>query len=158
MELVEFAYPEGAKIVPTQELPRYEEAWIPESKLTKYALNTDHPKGRSHARLFRSELGIELQHWHFLYDQILERFPESQAILHKESEYGLEWEVPILVTGRNEAIRWVTTGWIVEYAITKPRLTTAYLERSRPNKELRSLESRFPDCPTKHPAPEHLGI
>jgi len=38
-------------------LPRATEAVIPADKLVDYALNTEHPRGRHKARVFRSALG-----------------------------------------------------------------------------------------------------
>ncbi len=158
MALAEFTHSEAVQTVSTQELPGWEEAWIPELKLRDYVLSSTHEVGRHKARVFRSELGIEREHWCFLHDQILDGFPEAQATFREETEFGLMWKVPILVTGRNEAERWVTTGWIVEYRDLRPKLTTAYLQRSRPNEELRSLEAGFQRVTLSRSAPETRGI
>ena len=158
MEVAEFAHPEAVQTVSTQELPGWEDAWIPKLKLSDYVLSETHEVGRHKARVFRSELGIEREQWRFLHDQILDGFPEAQATFHEETEFGLKWEVPILVTGRNEAERWVTTGWIVEYRDLRPKLATAYLRRSRPNEELRSLEARLQRVNLRRSVPEPRGI
>lgn len=134
---------QGIETISTRELPGWEDAWIPETKLTDYILNPASERGQHKAHLFQTELGIEQQHWRFLHDQLLGGFSEGHAAFHGESEYGTRWTVPILVTGCNEAVRWVTTGWIVQYSDPRPKLTTAYLKRSPINKELRLLESRF---------------
>ncbi len=143
MEFVEFAHSEASQTVSTQELPGWEQAWIPESKLKDYVLSETHEVGQHKARVFRSELGIEGEHWQVLHDQILDAFPEAQATFRQETEFGLTWEVPILVIGRNEVERWVTTGWIVEFRDRRPKLTTAYLQQSRLNEELQLLEAGF---------------
>ena len=62
-------------VLPTTALPGWEEAWIPVSKLTEYALSPTHKDGQHKANIFREQLGIEGQHWRFLHDQLLEGFP-----------------------------------------------------------------------------------
>lgn len=151
MEFIESAHHEAFQTISTQELPGWEEACVPEEKLTKYALNPTSEDGRHKARMFKAQLGIELKHWRFLRDQLLEGFPEAQATFHRESEYGLQWEVPILVAGCNETVRWVTTGWIVQYRDPRPRLTSAYPEHSRRNKELRQLDGLVSYAPMARP-------
>jgi hypothetical protein len=143
MAFVKFVPTEGTRTIPTQELPGWEEAWIPKAKLVDYALNALHEEGQHKAHMFRVELGIEQQDWQFLRDQILGGFPGAEATFREENAYGLTWEVPILIVGQNEAVRWVTTGWIVEYRHPRPKLTTAYLKQSEPNKGLRLLESQL---------------
>ena len=158
MEFVEFTPSEAVQTISTQELPGWEEAWIPELKLTDYVLSSTHEVGRHKARVFRSELGIEREHWNFLHDQILDGFPEAQATFREETEFGFTWEVPILVTGRNEAERWVTTGWIIEYRDPRPKLTTAYVRQSRLNEKLRSLEAGFQRVTLRRSAPGTRSI
>jgi Domain of unknown function (DUF6883) len=124
-------------------LPSWEEAWIPRSTLTEYSLCLEHEKGRDKARMFYDQLGLEVQDWRLLYDQLLEGFPESQATFYTNEGFGPCWTVPIVVVGCIEAVRWITTGWIVEYADPRPKLTTAYPEKSRRNRELRRLDGRL---------------
>jgi hypothetical protein len=125
-----------AASVAVERLPGYEEAVVPPEKLCGYALNFEHETGRHKARVFKGALGIEQQDWRYLHDQIIEGLPESEAILHhetiRETVRWQNWTVPILVAGRNSHSGYVKTVWTIRADDRKPKLTTAYVERSTP--------------------------
>lgn len=123
-------------------LPGWEHAWIPEEKLKDYALNLESEKGHDKAYLFETELAIDRENWRYLSDRLLEGLPEAGAIFKEESCWGPKWTVPILVEGLNRRVRCVTTGWIIDLQDSRPRLTSAYIQTDRHNKELRLLDGR----------------
>jgi Domain of unknown function (DUF6883) len=139
--LVEFEVVGGT--IATTQLPNWDEAWAPRTTLTNYALSTAHDEGQHKATMFQLELGFEAADWRLLRDQLLEGFPEVKATFYTNKGFGPCWTVSIVVVGPKEAVRWITTGWIVEYRDPRPKLTTLYPERSKRNKELRRLDGRL---------------
>lgn len=134
------AHIQPVKAVMVERLPGYEGAVIPREKLRGYVLNPKSDRGQHKARLFAKELGLEQGDWRYLKVQIGEGLPESEAVLidpdHKG--YGQEWEVAVLVLGRNRCVRYVSTKWLVP-AKGPTRFITAWPERSQRNRELQAL-------------------
>jgi hypothetical protein len=117
-------------------LPFVERAWIPEEKLTQYALNPHHEVGGSKAQLFENRFGIVRADWEFLRDQILDALPclpacRVQTIAPKRwhdagrTRHGIECEVHVPIVGRNRRHGQIPTGWMLDGALA-PRLTTAW--------------------------------
>jgi hypothetical protein len=122
-------------------LPYLEAATIDPAKLRDYALNPEHGKGGHKAVVFARALDIHREHWRHLYDEILQKLPESDATrCEPDTPWGPRWEVPILVKGRNARYRYVVTGWLTPWR-SSPHLTTAYVEKSRRNRELEAGET-----------------
>jgi len=110
-------------------VPFASDADIDPYKLTRYALRPDIEPGK--ARGFRRLLGITLDDWHYLSEQLLSQLPESEAThVCLDDPSFMEFSVPILVVGRNGKSRVVKTGWGVDANHT-PWLITAYATRKR---------------------------
>ena len=90
--------------------------------------------------MFASALGLQREDWSYLRDEIRRKLPNSDATRVRDSDWGPEWEVPILVQGRNTNRRYVVTSWISEWGTRPPRLTSCYLEKSSRNRALRARE------------------
>ncbi len=114
-------------------LPNYDKAIIPAEKLRDYALNSDHQgDGRHKARVFKSMLGFERQHWEHLSNLIRARLPEYPALRKATTAYGEEWVVYIPVVGLNGNLAVVTTGWMfLRTDPDAPRLTTCLIQTER---------------------------
>lgn len=103
-------------------LGNFEKAYVPEAKI-HYALR--HPgKGRPFAALGYSE---EAGNWESLRDAILEGLPNYPAIVDKQDQYGITYEVVIAVGGPAGKEAPVKTYWIREWGEEHPRLITLYI-------------------------------
>jgi len=122
-------------------LPNYEKAVIPAEKLRDYALNPDHSGGGSDkARVFKSVLGFEKQHWERLSSIIRARLPEYPALKKRTTAYGEEWVVYIPVVGLNGNLAVVTTGWIYLWAEPDtPRMTNCWIQTRKQKKLKKQL-------------------
>jgi hypothetical protein len=109
-------------------LPSYRYARIPPAKIEDYMLSTEQGDGKAYR--FRNEFGIERRHAGYLREQIVEGLTEAPAIFHRESKQGIHWEVPVLVTGHNAHVGYVTTGWIIRPGDPRPHLVTGRVSES----------------------------
>ena len=108
-------------------LPRATEAIIPREKLTAYALDPEHLRGRHKARVFGSALGINQADWRYLRDAILAALPDAAVRSTRITPFGVAYEVIVTVDGLNGASLPVVTTWIVEGGAS-PRLTSAWVD------------------------------
>ncbi|QJB56884.1 DUF6883 domain-containing protein [Pseudodesulfovibrio sp. zrk46] len=102
-------------------------AYIDPQKLTGYALNPSHPKGKDKARVFESALGFNQANANSLLQQIQEGVKNNIAISGKVNEYGSRFTVDIPVTGP-KGTGVVRTGWIYEPGSNVPKLTTLFVK------------------------------
>lgn len=109
-------------------IPNVEEAFINPDKLTKYALNPDHPVGANKARVFESALGYNLSNSDDLMKQVFEKLPMCDAVPGTVDVYGARYTVDIPITGPNGNTANVRTGWIIKAGSSIPELTTLYVK------------------------------
>ena len=106
-------------------LPNYEQAIIPEAKLTEYLLSETHPEGKEKAAFFQ-RFGFSTEEWEALANALRGHAIQHEVVKMVESKYGqrfvIEGELQT-PDGRNPAIRSV---WFVEWDQDTPRLVTAY--------------------------------
>ena len=102
-------------------------AKIPDEKLTGYALNMEHPKGKEKAKAFRDALGYTKDNYADLKAKILESFNENELVYKKESAYGKLYEQIMKITRPNGKTANVLTAWIKEDDKSEPRLTSVYV-------------------------------
>ena len=105
-----------------------EEAFINPDKLTKYALNPNHPVGANKARVFESALGYNLSNSDDLMKQVFEKLPMCDAVPGTVDVYGARYTVDIPITGPNGNTANVRTGWIIKAGSSIPELTTLYVK------------------------------
>jgi hypothetical protein len=74
--------------------------------------------------VFASALGIGRDDWRHLHDQLLTGLRDAPVRRSRISEYGVHYEVVILVEGLNGKCLPVMTGWLLA-AGGVPRLVTA---------------------------------
>lgn len=109
-------------------LPGFDKAVIQPGKLVDYALNPDHPKGGSKARVFAAALGFTRENWPDLAAAILAALQHHPAVEREIKPYGREFAVDLSITGpAGSAI--VRTGWMIDNGSDVPRLTTIYVSR-----------------------------
>lgn len=107
-------------------LPRYQEAVIPKSKFTQYALNPD--KDPDKARAFKSALGYTLDNADDLIKQINAKLPEYEAVSKGDRGWGMTYEVVMDITGPNGKTAKVLTAWIDDKNNGEMRLTTVHVD------------------------------
>ena len=100
---------------------------MPEDKLRRYALDPGHRTGAHKARVFGSALGLSATDWRYLRAQILERVVDSPVTaIRPKPPYGVEYEVRVMIEGRNGENHPVITGWLVPED-GRPRSSRTYL-------------------------------
>jgi hypothetical protein len=105
-----------------------DKAIIPSDKLTRYALDPNHPRGGDKARVFKAALGYDQSSYGGLDKQIRVGIQREHAEPGASNEYGSQFSVDIPVTGpAGSAI--VRTGWIYDKSSDVPRLTTAFVKK-----------------------------
>jgi hypothetical protein len=109
------------------QLPRATEAIVPPEKLTRYALDPSHQRGRHKARVFASALGIRADDWRYLRDQILESVRGAPVKATRITPFGVAYEVVVEVEGLNGATAPVMTTWIVQEG-EPPHLTSTWVD------------------------------
>lgn len=109
-------------------LPNAENAIIDPKKLTEYALNPDHPKGKNKAKVFESALGYNRSNADDLINQIYEKLPSCEAELGKLDEFGQRYTIDIPITGPNGNTVNVRTGWIIKTDSDIPNMTTLFVK------------------------------
>jgi hypothetical protein len=107
------------------QLPYAEHAYIDRRKLTEFALN---PEKSEKARGFAVVLGLGLEDWRELYDQIIERVPSSPLVsIRLETRTGWpEFEVEVPIDGHEGRAAPIRTGWMVDER-HEPWLVTTYV-------------------------------
>lgn len=104
-------------------------AKVPDEKLTRYALNPNHPIGKAKADAFRESLGYTQENYEDLKAKILECFNENELVYKQEDKYGKRYEQIMKITGPNGKTANVLTAWIKEDDDSEPRLTSVYVTR-----------------------------
>lgn len=105
--------------------PQEEQLEIPVGKLLKYALNTDHPKGKHKAKLFSDLLCIHSEHWRFLAYQLAAALPNADLENVRVTEHGIQFSALLQVVGLNDQICTIETGWIIRSS-GPAQLATSY--------------------------------
>lgn len=107
-------------------LPRYENAVIPKSKFTQYALNPD--KDPNKTRAFEKALGYTMDNADELIKQIHEKLSEYKAVEKGDRGWGMTYEVVMDITGPNGKTAKVLTAWIDDKNNGEMRLTTVHVD------------------------------
>ncbi|MFM9970018.1 MAG: DUF6883 domain-containing protein [Burkholderiales bacterium] len=105
-------------------LPNIENASIDLTKLTGYALNTDHPEGRHKARVFLSALGITAADGEWLASAVFAGLRRSEAKLQSTTNWGAIYRVDMDIV-RGQRCAKVRTGWLCTVEVA--RLATCYV-------------------------------
>jgi hypothetical protein len=106
-------------------LPNYENAYVPESKLTGYLLSDTHAVGKAKAKYFRSLGYAETNVDQLRYDILM--IAKSNEITNKfETSFGLKYTIDGQLSAPNGSIVRITMVWVVEPPDDRPRFVTAY--------------------------------
>lgn len=111
-------------------LPRIEQAVLPVSKFTDYALN---PARQPHKALaFKLALGYDLSNYEKLIDNIKRNIGKFPAKAKQNKGFGDVYEVMLTLTGESGKTANVLTGWIDDINNNEMRLTSVYvIEKGR---------------------------
>ncbi len=107
-------------------LPNPGFAVVDPRKIAEYALNEDHPRGRSKARVFKSALGITVLQSSVLIDAIRKAVTVEPAQPGERDAFGARYllDFHMVHGGRSATVR---TCWIVRTGEDFPRLTSCYV-------------------------------
>ncbi|HEY8454838.1 MAG TPA: hypothetical protein VIL34_04550 [Actinopolymorphaceae bacterium] len=105
--------------------PDFDNAEFDDRKLTEYALNPNHPKGKHKYRVINSATGLGPDDAQDVKRQILEKVKDGELVKGKVDQYGTRWNVDVPITGPKGTIT-VRTAWIVD-SNGKTRLVTISL-------------------------------
>ena len=108
-------------------LPNGDRAVVDEGKLTGYCLNLEHSHGGPKARVFRSFLGLTVEHAAVLQEALLEAAARDEAEPRLEDQHGRRFEVKFMMQGPNGNSAEITSGWIMDAGEDFPRLTSCYI-------------------------------
>ena len=130
-ELIRAEMPLGSKECLNDQgiLKNADKAVLDDNKFTKYALNTEHERGKEKAKVFESELGYTLNNWGDLKDKILNGLKSNKAKPRPSNQYGNSFRVDMNiegVEGKTGKVRTVRTSWIVKEGI--PNLVTLFVD------------------------------
>ena len=65
-------------------LPNYEQAVLPERKITAYLLSSTHPDGRDKEKFFTA-FGFSVEHWEILKDTLLRHIVDNEVAKIEDS-------------------------------------------------------------------------
>lgn len=104
---------------------------IPEAKLTKYALNMDHPKGREKAIAFKEALGFTEEDSREIMSQVYRWVGEHEPMFRDSGKYGDSYTTDMTMIGKNGKAARVLVGWMKEPGRDKMKLTTIYVAKRK---------------------------
>lgn len=100
---------------------------IPEAKLTGYALNMNHAKGKDKAIAFREALGFTSDDAPEIMRRVYQWVGLHEPTFRESTPYGDTYFADIPMLGKNGKVANVRTGWILDRGATKMRLTSIYV-------------------------------
>ena len=113
---------------PSELLPKYDFAAIPDEKVSGYALNMEHPVGRNKAIVFQKVLGYNIDNQDDLLRQVRYGLRRYRATEKPPTQYGRPFEVAMMVRGANGRYAPVKTAWQIDVGSDTPRLITIYVD------------------------------
>lgn len=107
--------------------PGAEQVIVDIEKLRDYCLNSNHPRGKHKAKVFRSVLGFTESDAAELKAEIENQVRANPCEIGKKDQYGQRYTVEIaIVREGSKAI--VLTAWILKQNEDTPRLTSCYVK------------------------------
>lgn len=109
-------------------LPAFDKAIIPDSKITGYVLNKNHPVGKNKAIAFVKYLGYTVEDKDQLVSDLRVGIGRYKCAIRAKTKYGQPYKVTMVIKGINGKYARVKTGWIINNGTAIPRLITAYVD------------------------------
>ncbi|NJP09740.1 MAG: hypothetical protein HC866_09835 [Leptolyngbyaceae cyanobacterium RU_5_1] len=107
-------------------LPNGELAIIPIEKLLGYCLNSEHPRGKHKARVFKSTLGITPDNVDQLYQLVQQAAVGGEVVQERSTEFGQEFKLDWTIPGV-DGIQ-LRTIWIIAQDTSEPQLVSAFIK------------------------------
>ena len=107
-------------------LPNYQQAEIPDEKISGYFLNPLHERGKHKARIFRQIFGITADNGELLKAEILKNLQKCEITNIHENSHGTIYTVPLKICIFEREAE-IITAWIIHYNTTIPKLITCYV-------------------------------
>lgn len=104
---------------------------IPEAKLTGYAFNMNHAKGKDKAIAFREALGFTSDDAPEIMRQVYRWVGAHEPIYSHTDQFGDRLTTDMMMTGKNGKTAKVTVGWIKEPGADKMRMTSIYVSKRK---------------------------
>lgn len=104
---------------------------IPEAKLTGYALNMNHAKGKDKAIAFREALGFTSDDAPEIMRQVYRWVGAHEPIYSHTDQFGDRLTTDMMMIGKNGKTAKVTVGWIKEPGADKMRMTSIYVSKRK---------------------------
>lgn len=106
-------------------LPNYEQAIVPQEKITEYLLSLTHPDGKSKAKFFL-KFGFNVDSWEIMATALINHAADYELTKIESSPFGTRYVVEgrvITPDGRNPEVRSV---WFISTGDDIPRLISTY--------------------------------
>jgi hypothetical protein len=111
--------------------PDFARAEMDPQKITDYAMNPDHPRGREKYRVIHSATGLDTGDAALVEEQIRDGVRGGTPIIGKSDQFGQRWTVDLPLSGTKGTIT-VRTAWIVDAGSSTPRLVTISFPKQAP--------------------------
>jgi hypothetical protein len=107
-------------------LPYYENAIVPEPKITQYLLNLLHQGGGKQKATFFFRFGFDLAEWQVMRDALLEHAQTHEVTDVVETPQGVHYVIEGYILSPDSRNPQIRTIWALDTDSTVPRLITAY--------------------------------
>jgi hypothetical protein len=106
-------------------LPHAENAVVPESKITQYLLNAEHPRGKDKAEFF-TRFGFSMAQWESLRDALLAHAIDHDVASTLDAPEGILYAIEGVLDTPDKRLPQIRSVWMIDTDSTKPRFVTAY--------------------------------
>ncbi|MBI5194446.1 MAG: hypothetical protein HZA08_13555 [Nitrospirae bacterium] len=107
-------------------LPNYENAVVPQPKITEYLLSFKHRNGRGKAQFF-TRFGFSIDCWEAFAKALLEHAYNYDVTKVVKSLFGTRYVIEGLLNTPDKRNPAICLVWFIENDESIPRLVTAYL-------------------------------
>jgi hypothetical protein len=107
-------------------LPNAQAAILDIRKLSGYSLNSEHPRGKNKARVFRRVLAIGHDDAVWLRQAILDAVVDADAFEDDITAFGTHWRADIRLT-RHDRQAVVRTLWMIRTGDSVPRFISCWV-------------------------------
>lgn len=107
-------------------LPNGDVCIVEIAKIRDYCLSPIHPRGRHKARVFKSALGMTVDHVDELREALIAAARDGNAIPGISDEYGTRYIMDFELR-RGERVATIRSSWIVQSGETEPRFVTCFV-------------------------------
>ncbi|MBD2189604.1 DUF6883 domain-containing protein [Pseudanabaena mucicola] len=111
-------------------LPNYDQAIVPESKITKYLLSPTHEDGKSKEEFFTS-FGFSISEWKTMANSLCLHAALHEVSEIKETTFGTKYIIEGEIKTPDSRNPYIRAVWIIEDSESIPSFVTAHKLRRR---------------------------